>query len=303
MPPYLTETEVAELLTPAEAFAAVESSLARLARGEVDNPLRLQLPIEDGRFAVMPCVDRGLGYAGLKTYAWTPVGSTFLVVLLSIEPPEVAAIVEAAHLGELRTAAASGVAARRLARPGSRTLGLIGCGRQAAAHVEALRQVLPTLERSIAYCRNEQSLEAFCAAHRCEPAASPSDAGACDIVVTATTSATAVLHGEWLTAGALVVSVGANAAAARELDDAVLERAAFVCTDSRPQAMHEAGDVIAGVERGLFDASALHELQEVVAGTVTGRKTAGDVVVFKSNGLAAWDLAAAARVVELARAR
>lgn len=69
MPLYLREAEVAELLTPADALAAVEESFHRQARGAVDNRSRERLPLEDGQFAVMACVDRELGYAGLKSYA------------------------------------------------------------------------------------------------------------------------------------------------------------------------------------------------------------------------------------------
>ena len=91
--------------------------------------------------------------------------------------------------------------------------------------------------------------------------------------------------------------------ASRELDNVVLERATFVCTDSREQARLEAGDLIEPVERGVLDWLEVHELHEVVAGGLSGRAADGDIVLFKSNGLPAWDLAAAARVVELALSR
>jgi ornithine cyclodeaminase/alanine dehydrogenase len=120
-------------------------------------------------------------------------------------------------------------------------------------------------------------------------------------VVTATTSTDPVLRGDWLREGALVLAIGANDPAARELDNNVLERATFVCCDSREQSRLEAGDLIEPVERGVLDWLEVHELQEVVAGEFEGRAAEEDIVVFKSNGLAAWDLAAAARVVELAR--
>jgi ornithine cyclodeaminase/alanine dehydrogenase-like protein (mu-crystallin family) len=79
----------------------------------------------------------------------------------------------------------------------------------------------------------------------------------------------------------------------------VLERAAFVSTDSRPQAQAEAGDLIDPAGRGLLDWADVHELQELVVGAATARESDDDIVLFKSNGLAAWDLAAAARVVDL----
>jgi ornithine cyclodeaminase/alanine dehydrogenase-like protein (mu-crystallin family) len=108
-----------------------------------------------------------------------------------------------------------------------------------------------------------------------------------------------VLRGEWLRDGALVLAIGANDPASRELDDVVLERASFVCTDSRAQAQEEAGDLIGPVRGGVLDWLEIHELQDVVTGELPGRGSDDDIAVFKSNGLAAWDLAAAARVLEL----
>jgi len=245
----------------------------------------------------MPCVDRGLGLAGLKTFAWTPGGTPFLVVLMTIHEPEIVAVLEADTLGQLRTAAASAVAAKHLARAGASSLGVIGCGRQAASHVAALRAQLPSLQRVVVYCRDAGSRNAFCREHDCEPASSAGDAGGCDIVVTATTSVTPVLQGDWLNDGALVLAVGANDPHARELDDAVLERTTAIYVDSREQAREEAGDLIEPVARGALDWLEVHELQDVVAGEATGRSGDDEIVVFKSNGLAAWDIAAAATVV------
>ena len=301
MPLYLTEADVEALLTPAEAFAAVEASCLRLAQGVVQNPDRVRLEIADGVFAAMPAADAELGYAGLKTYAWTGSGTPFLVVLFAIEGTRIEALVEADRLGRLRTGAASAVAASRLARPGASTLGVIGCGRQAAGHVAALRAALPSLHRVVVYGRDPERLAGFCREHDCEAGESHSDAGACDIVVTATTARDPVLRGEWLRPGALVCGIGANEPTWRELDNVVLERASFVCCDLRAQSQVEAGDLIEPVARGVLDWLEVHELHEVVAGDVQGRSSDDDIVVFKSNGLAAWDLAAAARVVELAR--
>ncbi len=302
MPLYLTESDVAELLTPAEAFAAVEASFGRLARGRLDNPPRVRASLPGGDFAVMPCVDHELGVAGLKTFAWLPGGTPFLIVLFSIADARVDAIVEADLLGQLRTAAASAVAAKHLARPGATTLGVIGCGRQAASHLAALRAAVPRLECALVYCRNDERRRAFCAEHACEAVASAAAAAACDVVVTVTTSRDPVVRGEWLRDGSLVCAVGASEPDARELDDAAVERAAFVCCDSREQSRRESGDLIGPVAHGILGWDDVHELQAVVAGEVGGRSSDADIVIFKSNGIAAWDLAAAARVVELARA-
>jgi alanine dehydrogenase len=300
---YLREADVADLLTTADAVAAVEESFHRLARGAVDNRPRERLRLEDGVFAVMACVDHELGYAGLKSYAWLPGGTPFVVLLFSVPAARLEAVIEADKLGQLRTGGASGVAARYLARQGAGSLGVIGCGWQAASQIASIREAVPSIERVVVYCRSKERLDAFCREHDCEAAESHREAADQDVVVTVTTSKDPVLRGEWLRPGALVCAVGANDPRRRELDNAVLERAAFVCCDSRDDARQESGDLIEPVEQGILDWLEVHELQEIVAGDVQGRAADDDVIVFKSNGIAAWDLAVGARVVELARER
>jgi alanine dehydrogenase len=299
----LTEEDVAGLLTIEDALEAVEACFLRLARGAVDNRPRARLPLEEGQLAVMPAVDHELGLAGLKTYAATPRGASFVVILFSVGRGELEAVIEADRLSQLRTGAASGVAAKHLARPGAATLGVIGCGFQAETQVAAIRAALPTIGRVVAYCRNTQRLREFCSRVGAEPAESHREAGEQDVVVTVTTSSDPVLRGEWLSPGALVCAVGANRPEARELDNVVLERAAFVCCDSLEQAKLESGDLIEPVASGVLDWLEVHELQEVVAGDVQGRQADEDIVLFKSNGIAAWDVAAGAAAVAKARER
>jgi alanine dehydrogenase len=298
---YLTEEQVGELLTPADAVAAIEACFQRMARGTVENRPRYRLRLEHGALAVMAASDLELGYAGGKVYAGFQEGARFVVLLYSTTVPELIAVIDADKLGQLRTGAASAVAAKYLARSGASSLGVIGCGWQAESQVSCIRSVLPGLERVVAYCRTEANLRSFCERTGAEPGESNRDPAECDVVVTVTGSPDPVLRGEWLTQGALVCAVGANDGKRRELDNVVLERASFVCCDSLDDARLESADLIEPVEGGTLDWLEVHELQEVVAGETPGRQSADDIVVFKSNGLAAWDLAVAARVVELAR--
>ena len=298
---YLSEDEVGGLLTTADALAAVEACFERLARGAIQNRPRERLMLEDGVFALMAAADSELGLAGLKSYAWLGGGTPFVVVLFDLERAELAAVIEADRLGQLRTGAASGVAAKYLAKPGARTLGVIGCGWQAESQVASIREACPTIERVVAYCRNEERLARFCEAVGAEPGETHRDAGEQDVVATVTTSKDPVLRGEWLQPGALVCAVGANDPKARELDNTVLERASFVCCDSREQSRLESGDLIDPVAQGILDWLEVHELQDVVAGEITGRSSDDDIVLFKSNGLAAWDVAIGAKAIELSR--
>ena len=300
---YLSEADVEALLTPEGAVAAVEGAFRRMAAGNVESAPRRRLRLEEGRLADMAASDLELGYAGAKIYAGFRTGASFVVALFSTTTPELVALLEADRLGRLRTGAASAVAARHLAREGATSLGVIGCGTQAETQVACIRAAVPSIDRVVAYCRTEKSLRKFCKTVGAEPGESHRDAAEQDVVVTITTSRDPVLRGEWLRPGALVCACGANVLGARELDNVVLERAAFVCCDSKEQARHESSDLVEPIDRGALDWLEVHELQDVVGGEVSGRQQPDDIVVFKSNGLAAWDVAVAAAVVELARER
>ncbi len=303
MPLYLTEADVASLLAPADAVEAIEECFRRMARGVVDNAPRRRLELEEGSLADMAASDRELGLAGGKLYTATPAGATFVVCLFDAAKSELVAVIEADQLGRLRTGAASGVAARYLARKDARTLGVLGCGHQAETQVAGIRAALPSIEHVVAYCRTPERLASFCERVGAEAGESHRDAGGQEIVVTITSSRDPVLRGEWLAPGALVIAAGANVASRRELDNAVLERASFVCCDSLGTARLESGDLIEPVQAGVLDWLEVHELQEVVSGEVPGRQSDADIVVFKSNGLAAWDVAIGAEALRLARER
>ena len=304
MPPvplHLSEQDVQALVSPAVAVDAVEGCFRRMAAGEVDIAPRRRLRLPEGSLADMAASDRGLGLAGGKLYAATSLGTTFVVCLFDAESSELVAVIEADRLGQLRTGAASGVAARHLARRGAATLGVIGCGHQAETQVACIRAAMPSIDRVVAYCRTPEKLADFCSRVGAEPGESHRDAATHDVVVTITSSRDPVLRGEWLTPGALVVAAGANVVSRRELDNTVLERARFVCCDLLEQAKLESGDLVEPVAAGVLDWLEVHELHEVVAGELAGRQSDDDIVVFKSNGLAAWDLALGAEAVRLAR--
>jgi alanine dehydrogenase len=301
VPLYLTESEVEQLITPADAIAAVEACCDRLARGEIENHARYRQRADGGAFAVMSAVDGELRLAGVKSYAAVPGGVSFVLSLFDLDHGEALGVIEADKLGQLRTGAASAVAAKHLAPDGAASLGIVGCGWQAESQVLCIREAIPTIERVVAYCRTEASLAKFCRKLKAEAGESHRDPAEQDVVVTATTSRDPVLRGEWLRPGAFVCAMGANRLSARELDNAVLERASFVCCDSIEQAKAESGDLVEPIGQGVLDWLEVHELHEVVAGDTPGRQAQDDIVLFKSNGIAAWDVAAGA--LALARAR
>src|SRR5947209_5816437 len=140
-----------------------------MARGAVENRPRYRLRLDHGSLAVMAAADLELGYAGAKVYSGFAEGARFAVLLFRVATPELVAVIEADKLGQLRTGAASGVAAKHLARRGATSLGVIGCGWQAKSQLACIRAALPELERVVAYCRSEDRLRAFCKKHAAEP--------------------------------------------------------------------------------------------------------------------------------------
>jgi len=303
MPLWLSEDNVAGLITPGEAVPVIEECFRRMAAGQVELMPRRRFAVEGGYFAVMAAADTGLGMAGLKSYTIVEGQLAFVVCLFDLKDGSLVATIAADRLGQVRTGAASGVAAKHLARDGATSLGLIGAGWQAESQLAAIRAAVPSIERVVVSSRTEARAAAFAEAHDAELAETPADAGACDVVVTVTTSKDPVLRGDWLRDGALVCAVGANDPRARELDAEVVERATLVCCDSLEDAKLESGDLIEPVAAGRLDWLEVQELHDVVAGEVPGRQAETDVVLFKSNGIAPWDVAIGHEIVTRARER
>jgi ornithine cyclodeaminase/alanine dehydrogenase-like protein (mu-crystallin family) len=301
MPLYLREEDVEVLLSPAEAVAAIEACVARLARRSIGIMARARFPIPDGTLNVMGAADEDLGFVGLKSYVAGPTGGSSVVVLYDIERYELVAVIEAAALGRLRTGAATAVAVRHLARPEATSLGVIGCGFQASAQIACVRATVPRINEVTAYCRSRVNLERFSADTEVQPAETAEEAAGRDVVITITNSSVPVIRGSWLLPGALVCAAGANRLGARELDDDVLRRAEVVYCDSRETAHAESSDLIEPIASGLLTWERVRELHEVVAEAPHTRLSSDAIVVFKSNGIAAWDVAIAAAVVERAR--
>jgi len=284
----LDEAAVGRLLRMEEVIPAMERALADFSSGKVVQPVRTMLPVQEhgGFLGLMPAYT---GTAlGTKLVAFYPknVGvPTHHATILLFEPEtgEPLLTMDGTLITEVRTAAVSALATKHLARPDASVLAIIGSGVQARSHLEALRLVRDFAEVRVWSPRHS---EAFARDYDVEAAASAEEAvrGA-DVVVTATTSSTPVLRGEWLSPGAHINAVGAPRPDWRELDDGVLGRAR-VYVDSREAAQKESGDVIAAAE--IFA-----EIGEVAAGTKPGRQSPEEIVLFKSLGLAVEDVATA----------
>ena len=305
---HISEAEVRTLLTMPTALEVVEEISRRQATGEavVHARRRFELP-GGGYFHYMAGADFTAGFLGIKLYTYVRGKLRFVVALYRVATGEMAALIEADAMGRLRTGAASGVATKHLARRDARLAAVIGTGGQARTQLEAMAAVRPLTEAR-AYGRDAARREKFCREMSerlgipVHAAASAAEAvrGA-EIVCTATTASQPVLHGADLAPGMHINAIGANHAHKRELDDEAVARAGVIVVDSLEQSRQETGDLILPFAGDEARWSAVRELPQVVAGKARGRENDAQITLFKSNGIAAWDVAVAVRVFHLAQ--
>src|SRR6202051_3419827 len=307
---HISEAEVRVLLTMPMAVDAVEEISRKQAAGEVvvHPRRRFELP-GGGFFHYMAAADYTAGYVAMKQYTYVRGKMRFLVPLYEIAKGDLLALIEADYMGQLRTGAASGVATKCLARRDARVAAIIGTGGQARTQLEAVAAVR-RLESVNVYGRDAQRRVNFCKemAERIgvpvRPAESASEAArGADIVCTATTASQPVVIGADLAAGMHINAIGANHANKRELDKEAVAGADVIVVDSVEQSRQEAGDLILAFHGDESCWTGVKRLADVVAGKTGGRTSVGEVTLFKSNGIASWDLAVAMKVYALARAK
>ncbi|HVX13768.1 MAG TPA: ornithine cyclodeaminase family protein [Pirellulales bacterium] len=306
-PLYLTEADVARLLDIRVTIEVVEEAFRRLATGEASNVPRQRAKSPGVILHSMSAAAAYLGLVGWKCYTTTKHGARFLVGLYEAGSGQLVALIEADRLGQLRTGAATGVAARAMAAPAADVVGLFGTGHQAETQLAAVAAVRP-LKRAVVYSRDENKRRAFAERMARElnlevvPADSPREAVQhLPIVLTATSSSTPVFDGHDLADGAFVAAVGSNWPTRAEIDATVVRRADNVVCDSIEACRHEAGDLIQAVAQGDFEWSRSIELADVVAGRAVGRNRPEGVTLFKSVGLGIEDVALGGKLLELAR--
>ncbi len=313
----LSQAEVERLLPMGECIDLMAVALLGLARGEAHQPLRMVFRPQGaaGLMALMPAYQGGLRPAyGLKAVGGFPKnvesgkdahqGS---VMLFSGETGELRALMNASAVTAIRTAAVSGVATRLLAREDAGDLAILGAGVQARSHLKAMAEVRK-LRRVRVASRRPASAKAFveemtgCHPFPIEAVTSVEAAlkGA-DLIVTATSAAEPVVQRGWVAAGAHLNVVGASLPAHREVDGATMA-AARLFVDRRESTLNEAGDYLFALKEGAIGADHIRaEIGELLLGTAPGRRSAEEITLFKSLGLAVEDLAAAAHVDRRAR--
>ncbi len=310
MPLLISEKDVRELLTMHDAIAAVEEVMRRQANGQaiVHPRHRLELP-DKGFLHYMAGADVTAGIVGMKLYTSVHGALRFLVPLYRSATGELLALVEAEHLSMIRTGAASGAATRHMSRENSQTLGVIGSGLQAQGQVEAIAAVR-NLTAVRVFSRNADRRAQFAneMEDKLEIPVTPVDSAEAavhnaDIIVTATTAHKAVVEGAWIAPGTHINAIGANFPQKRELDDAAIARASRIAVDFIEQAKMEAGDLIQAFANEPARWNSVVELSQIIAGKIPGRENETEVTLFKSSGIAIWDVAVGMKVYELAVAK
>jgi ornithine cyclodeaminase/alanine dehydrogenase-like protein (mu-crystallin family) len=323
----LSKSQVESLLPMDECIETVESAFATLARGGSVQPLRSAtwLPDRSGLLGTMPGMAGSTGEEpatlGIKVVTVFPgnhpgpgdsepplPSHQGVVLVFDARRGNLTAILDAESITAIRTAAASAVATRRLAREDASTLALLGSGIQAETHLEAMRAVRP-IERVRVWSRTPEHARTFAqaAADRAHglvveavDSARRAVEGA-DLVCTVTGSSKPVLEGSWLGPGTHVNAVGACTPQARELDTEAVVRSRLY-TDRRESLLVEAGDFrIPKAEGAVTDEHLVGELGDLILGRIPARQSDAEITLFKSLGIAVEDLASANRVVRKAR--
>jgi ornithine cyclodeaminase len=311
----LRGAEVRQLLTMRECIDLMQRTMIAVSEGKVVLPLRSILALPEGRgmMGVMPgylaepeCF--GVKLISLMPRNKPPLYSSHLglVLLFEAEHGQPIALLDAAEITAIRTAAASGLATRLLARADAGDLALLGAGEQARSHLEAMLSVRP-LRRIRIWARGRDKARLFAevqgARHQVtiETTATVREAIAgADIICTTTKAREPIVLGDWLAPGVHLNLVGSSIAAAAEIDTPAVVKARFF-VDCRNSTVNEGGEYLTALKAGAIQPShILAEIGEVADGSKQGRSSPSDITLYKSLGIASQDLASAHYIFEKA---
>jgi len=306
--------EVCKLLSMKECIDAMDAAMRAASDGLVSVPPRQVMPLYDqsAYFALMPGSASNPKVYGAKIVSLHPANPANglpsiqgFVSLFEHDSGSPIAIIEGGEVTAIRTAAASGLATKILARSKARTHGVLGTGKQAVTHIQAIAEVRP-IEKIIVWGRNHEKARALAAAERKKfdieiiAVTTPQEAARCDIVSVVTGSSTPVIKAKWVSAGAHINLVGAHSPSSREADSSLIANSS-VYTDLLDSLFNEAGDVLIPIDEGRIDRSHIRgEIGQLLLGEISGRLNDDEITVYKSLGITAQDLFAAHHVYKKA---
>ena len=314
----LRSADVHSLLPMGECIDLMHRTMSAVSEGRVVLPLRsvLVMPGELGMMGNMPGYLGEPECFGVKLVSLIPRNKPpqysshlGIVLLFEVEHGQPVAMLDAAEITAIRTAAASGLATRLLAKPEASDLAILGAGEQASSHLAAMLCVRK-LRRIRVWGRDEDKAAAFAltegAKHKVtiEVVSTPREAvtGA-DIICTVTKARDPILLGEWIEPGAHLNVVGSSISTTAEIDTPAVVKSRFF-VDYRSSTITEGGEYLRALRAGAITPEhILGEIGEVANGSKTGRTSPGDVTLYKSLGIAPQDLASAHYVLQKARER
>jgi ornithine cyclodeaminase/alanine dehydrogenase len=312
----LSEADVARTMSMRDAIDQLERAFRQHAAGSaiVTPRTGATIPGEGGMFRVMSAILPEEGFFGLKTLTGYPgrrrPGETYFVVLLfGCDHGALRAVIAGNRLTGMRTGAATGLAAKYMARRDARTLGVFGGGVQGFYQIAALNEVRKLEDVRIFDIEQDKAGRfarqvADDLGLKARAVGEPREAVAgCDLVVTATAAKAPVFDGGWLEPGTHVSGIGANSPAKRELDHATFARSRIV-VDFKDQVLDEAGDLQDALKSGAISESSIQaELADLVVDRKRGRTNDQEITLFKSVGMAIEDIAVATFLYEQAAAK
>jgi ornithine cyclodeaminase/alanine dehydrogenase-like protein (mu-crystallin family) len=317
----LSEADCRAVLDMAAAIEIQAEAFTLLAEGRSVEGLRSFAASENppGVAIFNPCFLRGGQGYGIKVISdfydnekRGAVRMSGIVALFDGTSGHPYALLEAGYLTDLRTGAGTGLAARYLARPDSRTVAIIGAGRVARNQLWALAELFD-LEAVFLSTRGARRADDFIKRMRAMGGRVPQDIRLvesreravrdADIIVAATTSESPVFSGEWLKPGSFVAAVGAYEATMREVDSETIRRASHLVVDSRTDCLDHAGDLVIPISEGIIRREQIAEISELVAGRRPPRGSDSEITYYKSIGVPIQDLITAQHMARRAAER
>jgi ornithine cyclodeaminase len=294
---HITDATIDALLTPADAQAVLLDALRNQGEGQAAMQERIRTEAGGVKLSTLGAVIPGQGVAGAKVYTTIKGQFSFVILLFSTGDGRPLASFEANAITRLRTAACSVIAARHLARPGARRLALLGAGVQGQAHAEQMAAAfgLEHIRVFDPHGRAEviAGLQARCGVPVESCATAEATIAGADIIVTASRSTEPLFAGELIPEGCFIAAVGSSLPHTRELDDTALRRTALIAVEWKQQTLREAGDLVRAAPHALLPAGKLVELADIITGRVAGRRSDGDITLYKSVGVGLQDIALA----------
>ncbi|GBC75471.1 Delta(1)-pyrroline-2-carboxylate reductase [archaeon HR06] len=308
---FITDQEIKGILDYREVIEWMREVFEDYQDGKVVMPLRINMEVKEGSLLVMPCylMDKALSCKLITIYPKNPKiykrdTAQAWLLLFDIKDGSLISFMEANYITLFRTASCSALATKFLARKDSKILSIVGTGKQARAHLEALNYVMKIEELKV-YSPNPDHRRDFVKfaennfSFKVKEAKDIYECLEADVIVTATTSKEPLFDGSKVKEGTHINAIGAHSPKFRELDEIVIKRSKLI-VDSREAALKEAGEILLPLKEGKFDENIIYgELGEIIKGKKKGRESDDEITIFKSLGLAMEDAICAYKIYKI----